>query len=180
MDTARDQPASEWIPAAEPVWMLDGRRAAAARLGALVGAAVAVMSLLTFAAFQVVNGNDTGFPRTIDEVLWVALPSLVAGTLGGWRLGARAGRARTRGDWVGTVFLLALLTTAIGAVLTGIEMALGSMPAADPGSILVALAQGVGLGGIGIIVLGWLAAPVLLVPAGVWALAMRALLPRRG
>jgi hypothetical protein len=149
---------------------------AARRVGAVVGAGVAVACLLVPAMLSAAQGSIQNWPDSIPGWVAAAGPSIAAGTIGGFAFGPFAAGADDKSTWAGVVFGLALVATVAGALLTGV---LGTVQSAESlAEVPGAAANGLALGLLGLVIFGWFAGPVLLVPAMVWALVMRLL--RRG
>jgi hypothetical protein len=164
-----------WVPAIDPPPRTGAR--SARLLGGLVGAGVAVASLLVSAIASATLGDIARWPDTLGGWLSAVGPTLGAGTLGGFLVGPLAARAGDRLSWAGVVVALAFATTVVGALLTG---ALGMAATAESTEEMArAFVTGLGFGLLGLVMLGWLVGPLLLIPSLVWALLMRLLLGRR-
>jgi hypothetical protein len=136
------------------------------RLGAAVGFGVGIGLSLAVGLFDSVSGEEPALPT-------LELPMLLAGTLGGWIIGPRAMRARTRRDWVGAVWRLACLAVLIGDVVVAYQISFHR----PPGTPIVALSEQVGatfvLAALGLVFFGWLAIVCTSIAAGIWAGCMR-------
>jgi hypothetical protein len=141
-------------------------------LGGAAGFVVAVASIVAISGTHVAEAQPWVDP---GGGVAGAIPSLVAGTAGGWLLGPAATRAATKRELVGIAFRLALVVLVFGAVATvlvAMPWSVGDGESAA-GAILVRLVQAVYLSALGIAFLGWLTYPLLLVPAFAWVALMR-------
>ena len=99
-----------------------------------------------------------------------AVPTLVAGTVSGWIFGPLAARATTPRRWAGVVVGLAFVTMLIGAVMTGVMMMSLGTYHPGPGEAVTSILI---LSLFGILFVGPVAFPLLLIPATAWAVLMR-------
>jgi hypothetical protein len=138
-------------------------------LGAAVGCVIAL-------ACALVTGSEfMGMGLPVDGV---ALVSTIAPGSGGWLLGPRAARATRVSHWVGVSVGLAFVTMVMGAVgvalLAGVSG--GNTLSGGAGEFLIGV---VALSLMGMLFFGWIAVPILLVPAAAWSVLMRVKLGRR-
>jgi hypothetical protein len=138
-------------------------------LGAAIGCVVALAcALVTGAGFM-----GMGLPAE-----GVALVSTVAAGTGGWVLGPRAARASRVLDWVGITLGLAFATMVFGAI--GVAMLAGAAQhgttSGGPGGLVFGV---IALSLLGMLFFGWVAVPILVVPAATWSVAMWLLVGRR-
>lgn len=137
-------------------------------VGLLVGASVAVLA-------EVVDfGSFIGF-----QLPWAAA-TLLIGVFVGWSFGPAGGRADGTRAWLAIIAGQALLAIIAGSFTVATLGTFGLTVArtGDLGAIPVALYAGAGCALIGIVLFGWLAAPITLAAAVLWALLMAAV--RRG
>ena len=138
-------------------------------LGAAVGCVVALAcALVTGAGFM-----GMGLPAE-----GVALVSIGAAAVAGWMLGPRAVRATRPVDWVWITFGMAFITMVVGAIGVALLAGLSSRSSTGTGPAEVAFGI-VALSILGMLFFGWVAVPILLVPAAVWSVAMWAAIGRR-
>jgi hypothetical protein len=138
-------------------------------LGAAIGCLIALLcALVTGAGFM-----GMGLPT-----VGVALVSIIAAGSGGWLLGPRVTRASGVADWVGITLGLAFLTMVFGAigvaVLAGVAQR--GTTTDGPAALLFGI---VALSLLGMLFFGWIAVPILIVPAAIWSFAMWLLAGRR-
>lgn len=147
-------------------------------LGALVGFGVA--GLFVAAGFQVLLGQ----PIAGASLFWQqGVPTLVAGTVGGWMLAPRAGRASTRRAWLGVILRLAILTVVLGSLGVGLALGFETAIRDQTETVLIVpigIAYGLFLGALGIGFLGLFVLPLTLLAAVVWASVMGLLRPVAG
>jgi len=138
-------------------------------LGAAVGCVVAlVCALVTGAGFM-----GMGLPAE-----GVALVSIGAAAVAGWTLGPRAARATGPVGWVWLTFGMAFITMVVGAI--GVALLAGFSSRSSTGTGPAEVAFGiVALSILGMLFFGWVAVPILLVPAAAWSVAMWAAVGRR-
>jgi len=138
-------------------------------LGAAIGCLVALACAV---------GTGAGFMGMGLPAEGVALVSTVAAGAGGWLLGPRAARASGIADWVGIALALAFMTMVFGAI--GVAMLAGVSQRGTTSDGFGALLFGIAaLSVLGMLFFGWIAVPILIVPAAVWSLAMSLLVGRR-
>jgi hypothetical protein len=155
------------------------------RLGAVSGLVIAVLvSAAAFVFDALSHGNPFG-PS-------VAPPTLAAGMIGGWLAAPGAWYARTRRDWIVVVIGLGVLAIAIGDATEVANLVICQAQsgfagiAGWPSPLDVAtgfsglLAGSVGLFLLGLVFVGWFAAPFTIGAATVWAVVMRLARPRLG
>lgn len=112
---------------------------------------------------------------------WTIGPAiLIAAGFGGWLLAPLAWRARTVGEWLGAIALLAFVAAVIGdlvvVTLIGSGGALsGSLSPTDPPGPLGLSLGMAGLFVLGLLVVGPFAALATIPAATVWAIVMRSL-----
>jgi len=138
-------------------------------LGAAIGCLVALAcALATGAGFM-----GMGLPAE-----GVAVVSSVAAGSAGWLLGPRAARANRVLDWIALTLALAFVTMVFGAV--GVAMLAGvSQRGTTSGGPVELLIGVVELSLLGMLFFGWVAVPILIVPAAIWSFAMWLLVGRR-
>jgi hypothetical protein len=142
-------------------------RQGARRTGCVVGLVVA-------GAFVMLRVDWSRPGETFAQFLSLGLPTLVAGSLGGWIFGPVAWTARTDRGWLVPIVGLACTAVVIGAFAVGLELALPA--AAHAAGPIEALQIAVGLllltVLIGVPTLGLIMLPFTLAASAVWALAM--------
>jgi hypothetical protein len=154
-------PLVTWAPP-QPDKHADRGRSAGAAVGCLVAL-----------AFALVTATDE--PVGLSPI---AVPTLVAGTIGGWLFGPSAWRARMDADWLRLIVGLGIGALFIGALVTGLS--LGIVSALTSGGSLAEAVQVVWAmtlvaATVGMMFPGVLILPFTLVAAAVWAVLMVAI-----
>jgi hypothetical protein len=116
----------------------------ARRIGAKHGFRVA-LGFVVVGGLVLAQGDSATAARTFGEL---AIPTLIAGTLGGRQLGPRAMRARTRRNWLAVIVSLSVVAMIIGGACTGAALAVQSI-ADNPVPPVEAIGQVLALAGAG-------------------------------
>lgn len=157
-------PIVRWDPAQPP---FAPPRRGARGTGCVVGLVVAVA-----AEMLMIDWSRPG--KVIGHVGTLALPTLVAGSLGGWIFGPVAWNARTDRAWLMPILGVAIGAVVIGAFVVGLELGIpAASQAAGPGEamqIAVGLLLVTVL--IGVPTLGLIMLPFTLAASAIWALVM--------
>jgi hypothetical protein len=124
---------------------------------------------LAFGLDAVAAGNPIG-PT-------VAIPTLVAGAIGGWVIGPSALRASSLRPRIIVILKLAMLALLVGAAVEGRLLAFGTpYELAPEGAELVEVPfrfmVGLWLAVVGLVFLGLFVAPISLLAAWIWVAAM--------
>jgi len=179
-DMTAGVPTIDWAPSAGDRPPDEVERTAARRFGGAAGLGVALVCV----GLQVPALSGAGLERddgSVEGLVIDALPSLIAGTAAGWAMGPSAARARGAGGWLGVILGLTLLTLVAGALTTALVLVLPTAAGGPVPDLLAAPVQVAILVVLGLLFLGPVVLPVLLVPAAVWAIVMRvSLSPVRG
>jgi hypothetical protein len=131
-------------------------------LGAALGCVVALAcALVTGAEFM-----GMGLPTE-----GVALVSTAAAGTAGWLLGPRACRSSRIGDWIAVTLGMAIVTMVLGAVGVGLLAGVSGRDtlSGGAGELLIGV---VALSLLGMLFFGWIAVPILVVPAALWSVSM--------
>jgi hypothetical protein len=157
-------PLVRWDPAQRSSAPL---RHGARRTGCVVGLVVAVaVEMLT------IDWSRPG--EAFAQAHTLGLPTLVAGSLGGWIFGPVAWSARTDRAWLVPIVGLAFTAVVIGAFVVGLELALpAASQAVGPGeAVQVAVGLLLLTVLIGVPTLGLIMLPFTLAASACWALVM--------
>jgi hypothetical protein len=165
------EPLVRWAPAPAMRSSRPRLRRLGGATGLVIGAVFAGVPFVPFAPGYVDSGG-----------LWLIVPTLIAGALGGWVFGPSAATARGRLAWARVIVGLAALAVLVGAIVVGEELALGigiagaaTVPSGDIAWIsAVGLPfYGLLLGLIGTLLFGLFVLPNSLAAAVLWAVIMR-------
>lgn len=130
----------------------------------------ACVGFLVAAGFVLVS-----WPADSSGPSFLVIPTLLAGTIGGWVFGRAVWTSQRDADWVQAIVGLGFLALFIGALATGLSLGIASAAASATSlgqAIDLVWTTTLAFAALGLIFLSIFALPITLVSAVVWAVIM--------